>query len=97
MLRGIMTKLKQTLCSAALVLAGLAAVGCNDDKPAKSAQSSGGETPYQRVKRSADEAHSNFKQEIKPQATWVDEKSNRAASELRKGVGAEPRNAEDQD
>jgi hypothetical protein len=91
-----MKNLRQTLGIGALLLAALAAHGCSDDKPTKGSESSGGESAYQKAKKSADGVHSDFKQEIKPVAGWVDDKSHRAADEARKGAGAEPRE-DDQD
>jgi hypothetical protein len=65
-------------------------VACSDDKPAHSGQaqqSAGGESSFDRAKRNVDQAHENFKQEIRPAAGWVDEKSHRVADEVGSAVG----------
>jgi hypothetical protein len=64
---------------ASLVLA------CSDTKPAGSAnadKTTGSESELDRAKDRVNSAHANFKEEIRPAAGWVDEKSHRVADEV---------------
>jgi len=74
-------------CSFSLVLLVSATSGCEDKpKAGGSTQSSGSETAAERVKRRADEIHSDVQREVKPAATWVDEKSRQAVDGVKKAV-----------
>jgi len=63
------------------------AVACSDDEKPAADKSSGGENAFDTAERRANEAHQDFKQEIKPAADFVDEKTNKAADEGRKAAG----------
>jgi hypothetical protein len=67
-----------------VVLALASGSACSDDKSAQSGkaqQSSGDESSFDRAKRNVDQAHENFKQEIRPAAGWVDDRSHEVADE----------------
>ena len=65
----------------------LSASACGKDEPAENERSSGGESTYRKTLRSVNGAHDAFKEEVKPAAGWVDDKSHKAADEVRKGTG----------
>jgi hypothetical protein len=67
----------------------LAAAGCSQDKPAAKpggGQSTGGESTLDRAGRNIDEAHEQFKQDIKPVAKRVDETTNAVVDEGKKAA-----------
>ncbi|MFI4925688.1 MAG: hypothetical protein ACHQJ7_11185 [Vicinamibacteria bacterium] len=71
---------------AAAVALWLLAPACKDDPPAASDKSEGGENALDRAGNDIDNAHRDFKREVKPAATWVDEKTKKAAGEGKKAA-----------
>ena len=65
----------------------LVASACAKDEPAANPKSSGGESTYRKATKSANSVHDAFKEEVKPAAGWVDDKTHEAADEVRKGTG----------
>jgi hypothetical protein len=62
----------------------LLALACSDNKPADSANgraTTGNESGVDSAKNRVNSAHESFKEEIRPAASWVDEKSHRVADE----------------
>ena len=62
----------------------LLAVACSDSKPASSGnahESTGNESKSESVTDRVNSAHESFKEEIRPAAGWVDDRSHRVADE----------------
>ena len=85
-------KISRRLCATLLaVLATLTVAACGDDpEPPAAAESEGGEdtSTLEDAKRKADEAHERFKEEVKPAAEFVDEKTREVVDEGKELVGA---------
>lgn len=94
-----LTRSMMTALRSMLVLGALALAACSDksEAPAAAESSSGSEGPS--VKERVDSAHEKFKADIRPAASWVDEKSHRVADEARSAVkkGADKLDGDDDD
>jgi hypothetical protein len=64
----------------------IAPSACRDDEPSRATSTAGGDNAFDRAGRKIDNAHRNFKREVKPAAQVVDEKTKKVVGEAKKAV-----------
>jgi hypothetical protein len=77
--------LRAARCALTALILSLPAA-CSSDEPEHSERTGGGENALDRAGRRVDAAHKDFKEEVKPAAQWVDEKTKEAVGEGKKAV-----------